>query len=125
MGILNALMGHGSEVAAEEVAERLKGVLLPDEKIELAFRLIRDFFAFTEKRLIIVEIQGVTGRKVDYLTIPYRSVTRYSLETAGTFDMDAELKIWISGDSTPIERTLGKGTDIPGIQLALAAGVLG
>ena len=125
MGILNALMGHGSEVAAEEVAERLKDVLLPDEKIELAFRLIRDFFAFTEKRLIIVEIQGVTGRKVDYLTIPYRSVTRYSLETAGTFDMDAELKIWISGDSAPIERTLGKGTDIPGIQLALAAGVLG
>ena len=51
-------------------------------------------------------------------------MTRYSLETAGTFDMDAELKIWISGDSTPIERTLGKGTDIAGIQLALAAGVL-
>ena len=125
MGILNALLGHGSEVAAEEVAGRLKDVLLPDEKVELAFRLIRDFFAFTEKRLIIVEIQGVTGRKVDYLTIPYRSVTRYSLETAGTFDMDAELKIWISGDSTPIERTVGKGTAIAGIQLALAAGVLG
>jgi Bacterial PH domain len=51
-------------------------------------------------------------------------MTRYSLETAGTFDMDAELKIWISGDSTPIERTSGKGADIAGIQLALAAGVL-
>jgi hypothetical protein len=124
MGILDALMGHGSEVAAKEVAGRLEGVLLPDETAMLAFRLFRDFFAFTEKRLIIVEIQGVTGRKVEYLTIPYRSITRYSLETVGTFDTDAELKIWISGDSTPIERTLGKGTDIPGIQLALAAGVL-
>ena len=124
MGILDGLLGHGSKVAAEEVAGRLEGVLLPDETVELAFRLLRDFFAFTEKRLIIVEIQGVTGRKVDYLTIPYRSVTRYSLETAGTFDLDAELKIWISGDGTPIERTLGKGTDIAGIQLALAAGVL-
>jgi hypothetical protein len=124
MGIPDALMGHGSEVAAKEVAGRLEGVLLTDETAKLAFRLFRDFFAFTEKRLIIVEIQGVTGRKVEYLTIPYRSITRYSLETAGTFDMDAELKIWISGDSTPIERTLGKGADIAGIQLALAAGVL-
>ena len=124
MGILDTLMGHGSEVAAKEVAGRLEGVLLPDETAKLAFRLFRDFFAFTEKRLIIVEIQGVTGRKVEYLTIPYRSITRYSLETAGTFDMDAELKIWLSGNSTPIERTLGKGTDIAGIQLALAAGVL-
>ena len=63
MGILDALMGHGSEVAAKEVAGRLEGVLLPDETAKLAFRLFRDFFAFTEKRLIIVEIQGATGRK--------------------------------------------------------------
>jgi hypothetical protein len=124
MGLFDGLLGHGSEVAADKVIGKLEGVLLPDETVQLAYRLIRDFFVFTEKRLIIVEIQGMTGKKVDYLTIPYRSVTRYSLETAGTFDLDAELKIWISGDSTPIQRTLGKGTDIAGIQLALAAGVL-
>ncbi len=67
-------LGHGSEVAAEKIFEKLEGVLLPDETVRLAYRLIRDFFAFTEKRLIIVEIQGMTGKKVDYLTIPYRSV---------------------------------------------------
>ena len=113
MVIMGRIHGHGSEVAAKEVAGRLEGVLLPDETAMLAFRLFRDFFAFTEKRLIIVEIQGVTGREVEFLTIPYRSITRYSLETVGKFDPDAELKIWISGDSTPIERTLGERERYP------------
>ena len=85
---------------------------------------MRDFFVFTEKRILLVDIQGITGRKVEYLSIPYRSISRYALETAGTFDLDAELKIWISGDSTPIQRTLKRGTDVKAIQLALSAGVL-
>lgn len=74
--------------------------------------------------MLIVDVKGISGRKVEYLSIPYRSITRYALKTAGTFDLDAELKIWVSGDSTPIERTLKYGTDVMAIQLALSAGVL-
>jgi hypothetical protein len=102
-----------------------RGILLPGEQAQLAFKIIRDFFVFTDRRFILVDIQGITGRKVDYLSIPYRSITRFSLETAGTFDLDAELKLWVSGEPKPIERTLSKHTDIKGIQRALAAGVLG
>jgi len=71
----------------------------------------------------MVDIQGMTGSKVDYMSIPYRSITRFSVETAGTFDLDSELKIWVSGSDSPIAKTLKKGTDVRGIQRALATGI--
>lgn len=125
MGLLDGLLGHGSEADSEKLAEKLRHVLLFDEQVQIGFKIIRDYFVFTNKRMIIVDVQGWTGRKVDYLTIPYRAITRYSLETAGTFDLDAEIKIWVSGQAEPISRTLKKGTDITGIQRALSVGVLG
>ena len=78
----------------------------------------------TERRVILINVQGVTGSKVEFLSVPYRAIVRFSVETAGTFDLDAELKIWVSGTPQPIERTLKKGTDVRGIQRALAEGVL-
>ena len=125
LGLFDAIIGNANVVHANKVAGKLDGILLPDEEIELAYKLVRDFFVFTEKRMLIIDIQGITGRKVEYLSIPYKSITRYALETAGTFDFDAEIKIWVSGDSTPIQRTLKNGTDVKAIQLALSAGVLG
>ena len=124
MGLFDALLGNANVVDKDKVAGKLEGILLPGEDITLAYKLIRDFFVFTEKRMLIVDVQGITGKKVEYLSIPYKSITRYALETACTFDMDAELKIWVSGDSAPIQRTLKRGTDVKGIQLALSAGVL-
>ncbi|WP_172122002.1 PH domain-containing protein [Devosia sp. 919] len=124
MGIFDALIGNANAIDAGKVAGKLEGILLPGEELSLAYKLVRDFFVFTEKRMLIVDVQGITGKKVEYLSIPYRSITRYSLETAGTFDMDAELKIWISADNNPIQRTLKHGTNVKAIQLALSAGVL-
>ena len=106
-----------------DLGRRLQDVLIDGEEARLAFRIVRDFFVFTQYRLILVDIQGVTGSKVEYTTIPYRAITRFSVETAGTFDLDSELKIWVSGSSTPIQRTLGKGSDVRGIQRALASGI--
>ncbi|MBR0554843.1 PH domain-containing protein [Ciceribacter sp. L1K23] len=124
MGLFDGLLGHGSSVDPADLAKRLDGVLIDGERAELAYKVIRDFFVFTQWRLILVDIQGMTGSKVDYLSIPYRAVTRFSVETAGTFDLDSELKVWVSGSNEPIQRTLKKGTDVRGIQRALATGVL-
>lgn len=79
---------------------------------------------FTNKRLIIQDTQGVTGRKRDYHSIPYRSVEHFSVETSGTFDEDAEMKIWVRGCSEPIEQSFGRNADIKGIQRTLAKYVL-
>ena len=120
MGLLDGLLGHGSDAAPEAVAQELDGMLVPGETVQVAFRVIRDVIVFTDRRMILVDKQGVTGRKVSYLTVPYRAITSFSVETAGSFDMDSELKIWISGRPEPIQRTLRRGADILGIQQAIA-----
>ncbi len=78
MGLFDGLLGHGSKVDPAELAKRLDGVLLDDERPDLAFKIIRDFFVFTQWRLILVDIQGLTGSKVDYMTVPYKAITRFS-----------------------------------------------
>ncbi len=83
--------------------------------------MIRDLMVFTDRRMILVDKQGVTGRKVSYLTVPYRAITSFSIENAGNFDLDSELTIWVSGRPDPISRTLKRGADIRGIQRAIAA----
>jgi hypothetical protein len=123
MGLFDSLLGHGSSVDPSDLKKRLDGVLIDGEQPQLAFRIVRDFFVFTQHRLILVDIQGMTGSKVEYMTIPYRAITRFSVETAGTFDLDSELRIWVSGSDQPIQRTLGKGSDVRGIQRALATGI--
>jgi hypothetical protein len=122
LGFISGLMGHGSEVDPAKLNQQLEGVLLDGERVQHAFKVIRDTFIFTDRRLILIDVQGMTGSKMDYLTIPYRAITRFSVETSGSFDLDAELKIWVSGSTSPIGKSLKKGTDVRAIQRCLAAG---
>ena len=92
MGIFNAFLGNASEVSLEDVAKEFEPILIDSENIEKAFKLVKDMFVFTNKRLILVEKQLV-GTKVDYLTIPYTNIIKFSKESAGILDLDAELKI--------------------------------
>lgn len=124
MGFLDGLMGNASEVNIEEIQTELQKILAPSEKIEKAYRLIRDMFLFTDKRLILVDRQGLTGKKVEYHSIPYRNITHFSIETAGNFDLDAELKIWLSGSQQPIQKQFNKSLNIYEVQSVLAAYVL-
>ena len=121
MGLLDALMGNASDVTPREARESLQGVILEGEEIKVAFKMVRDLYVFTDWRIILVDKQGITGRKTEYMTIPYKAITSFSIETAGTFDLDSELKVWISGRAAPLERTLRKGANIQGIQYAIAA----
>lgn len=82
-------------------------------------------FLFTNRRLLLIDKQGITGKKTEYHSIPYRSVTHFSVETAGTFDLDAELKIWLSGNPHPIARQFNRQVDIYELQAILAHYVVG
>jgi len=90
MALLSRLLGHASDLTPEQTREELDGILLPEEPVEVAFKVIRDLFVFTDRRLILVDKQGVTSRKIDYLVVPYRAITSYSIETAESGDRDAE-----------------------------------
>ncbi len=100
-------------------------MLAGGERIEEAYQLLRDLFVFTNKRLILVDKQGLTGSKVEYHSLPYRSITHFSVETAGHFDLDAELKVWISGSPVPIQKRFNKQLNIYDVQSVLAGYVLG
>lgn len=126
MGLIGALMGNAGQ--ADELALRKKygNLLLDDETIEMGFKLIRDVYIFTDKRLILIDKQGLTGKKVDMLSLPYRSISRFSLETSGHFDLDAELKIWVSSSPEPtVSKTFNRSVDIYAVQRVLASHVLG
>lgn len=94
MGLLDGLMGNASEVEVERIEGEFERGMAPGERGEKAYLLIRDLFVFTNKRLLLVDKQGMTGSKIEYHSLPYRSITHFSIETAGHFDLDAELKIW-------------------------------
>jgi hypothetical protein len=103
MGLFDTIMGNASETNAEDVQEELSPILADNESVTAAFKLVRDLSVFTNKRLILIDKQGLTGRKVNYHSIPYKSITQFIVETAGHFDTDAELKIWLSGKADAIE----------------------
>lgn len=122
--MLQGLFGNASEVNAGALQTELKEVLIEGETVVRAFRVIRDQFVFTNRRLILVDKQGVTGKKVEYHSIPYKSITHFSVETAGNFDLDAEMKIYISGNPIPIAREFKRGSDIKGVQQVMAYFIL-
>lgn len=124
MGLLDKLMGNASEVDAGEVQVELAPVLADSESVTQAFKLVRDMFVFTNARFIFIDKQGMTGKKVEYHSVPYRAITQFNVETAGHFDMDAELTIWISGQSNPLKVELKKETAI-GLQKSLANAMFG
>lgn len=123
--MLQGLFGNSREVDTKEVQTDLDAILVQDENIVRAFKIIRDLFIFTDKRLILIDKQGLTGKKAEYHSIPYKSISHFSVETAGTFDMDAEMKIYISGNMNPFVREFKRGTDIKGVQKILAQLILG
>ena len=125
MGLFSGLMGNASQANVDKVTTDLATVLLDGEQVDLAFVLVRDLIVFTEKRLILVDKQGVTGKKTEYRSIPYKSISRFSVETSGHFDLDAELKIWISSGVEPAESLQFKNdSSVLDIQKALAEAVL-
>jgi hypothetical protein len=123
MGLLDGLMGNASKVDVSKVQQDFARIMCEGETIEHAYVLIRDQFIFTDKRLILVDKQGLTGSKVEYRSIPYRSIVTFSIETAGTFDLDAELKIVLSGGLV-VQKTFNKKLSIYEVQQVLASYVL-
>ena len=124
MGLLGGLMGNASEVDGDKLQKELAEVLVAGESVDSAYKVLRDTFVFTNKRLILIDRQGLTGKKVEYLSVPYKSMVSFAVETAGTFDMDSELKIWISSQGV-LQKTFSKGSNIVKVQQSLAKYVLG
>lgn len=80
-----------------EYADRVKPLLVPGEDVVWTFKAMRDGVVFTNKRIIAINVQGITGKKIDFTSLLYKNIQAFSVETAGTFDLDSELDLWFSG----------------------------
>lgn len=108
---------------SNKAEETIKTLLVAGEKVEAAFRTVRDKVIFTSKRLITVNVQGVSGKKVDYTTIPYSKIQAFSIETCGAFDLESEINIWISSVGK-IHFEIAGGYDIRNISKLLSEYIL-
>ncbi|MCQ8183966.1 PH domain-containing protein [Parvularcula maris] len=116
---MSILFGTADKVSNEKATERLGSFLIEGEEILLSFKTYRDFYALTNKRLLSLDVQGMTGSKKEVRSVSWGKVSGFSIEGAGTFDSDAELKLWVSG-MPMIEVKLDRSTPIEDIQRVIA-----
>lgn len=121
MSIISGLMGNAAETDIADVKKDYGKLLGANEDVIQAYQWVRDLMIFTDYRLIFVDIQGATGKKVDYHSIPYKSIRHFSVESTGHFDLEAELKIWVAGlGAEPLVYTFSKDADVYKVQALLA-----
>ncbi len=123
MGIFSTLLGNASNVSVDELSRSLKDIAYEGEEILYAFSYVRDVILFTTGRVIFVDKQGVTGKKKEFLSIPYRSISKFSIETTGYFDDDSEIKIWISGINEPVTREFSGDKNLNEVQKLIAKAI--
>lgn len=75
----------------------IQSLFTDQESVVATFRGIRDGIVFTNKRIIAINVQGLTGKKKDFTSLPYSKIQAFSVESAGVFDLDSELELWFSG----------------------------
>lgn len=95
-------------------------LLVPGERVISSYTALRDYVVFTDKRVISVNVQGITGKKKDYTSLIYNKISAFSVETAGVLDLDSELEIYLSGLGKVRFEFTG-GSDIVAIGQAIAA----
>ena len=116
----NVVFGAAGRMKEKDVEEFVERVLAAGETLVAAYRTKRDSYVFTDRRFIYEDIQGFTGKKRSLTSIPYSKISAYAVESAGYWDSDGELRLWVSGYATPVEYEFRGGIDVYDIQYILS-----
>ena len=89
-------------ISNDEVRGEVDGLLIADEKVEFAFKTIRDQLVFTNKRIISIDVQGITGKRKSFATMPYSKIQYFSIQTTGFMELfpDSELFVMFTNGFT-------------------------
>lgn len=121
MAISNAL-GWTFTSELNKVPQELTGLLIEGERIHAAYKTVRDIAVFTNKRLIVMDSQGLTGRKKEIYSLPYSAINMWSTENAGTIDLNSEVQLWTRAGEVKIN--LHRGVDPRKLDRVLAEACL-
>ena len=124
MGIIDGMVGHATNTNVDEAKAEFGQMLIRDEQVLAAYKWVRDKVVFTTHRIIHVDVQGLTGKKKSFISYPYSSIHKFSKESAGWLDWDAELRIWIRGETNPVKWEFRKDEAVNEIFNILSEGVL-
>ena len=105
-----------------DVPRDIEEILVTGEVADRAFKTVRDVAVFTNKRLIVKDVQGLTGTKVEMYSLPYSAVNMWSTENAGILDYTAEVELWTRSGHIKIE--FKRGIDIREFERLLAEYIL-
>lgn len=112
-----------TEINIEKVRKEVMNFLLRDEEIIQAFETIRDQVVFTSKRIFVINVQGITGKKIAYISYPYSKIQYFGIETAGMLDIDSELIIAFN-DGNKLSFDFKRGVDIIEISKTISEFIL-
>ncbi len=112
------------EIDPAQVQADYGPILLPGEQVLTAFKTIRDTVFLTHKRFVLVNVQGITGSKREVMSIPYKSIVGFSVETAGTFDLDSDLKLFVTGGVGQVVVKISRKADPQAVLRTLAEQVM-
>ena len=103
--------------------KELSSLLVSGETVIGTYTSVRDYVAFTDKRIIAVNKQGMTGTRKDFTSLPYSRIAAYSVETAGVFGYDGDLELFFPGIGKVVFEFTGS-SDILAIGQAISVFVL-
>ncbi len=109
-------------ISETSIPKDVNNMLVDGERAVAAYKTIRDVAIFTNKRLIVRDAQGITGKKTEIYTLPYSSINMYSSENAGIIDFNSELELWTRAGHIKIN--LKKGVDIRKLDNLIASCIL-
>lgn len=113
------MLGNAVQVDTQTIQNEFANILVVNENVVTGYKLLRDSIVFTNERLLLVNVQGLTGSKVSYQSIPYSSIKVFSMETAGSLDLDCEINLIVHGAGS-ISLKFKKGTDLNPIYRVLS-----
>lgn len=111
------------EISLNDIRKEVHGLLIDGEQAVVAFQTVRDQVVFTTKRLIVVNVKGITGKKVAYFTYPYSKIQYFGVETAGLMDIDCELLLAFN-DGNALTLDFKSNVDIRQLSTLIAGYVL-
>ncbi len=119
----NATFAKLRPVDPEPIFNVVRPLIIEGEGLIGTYQGIRDMLVFTTKRIIAINVQGITGKKKDYTSLPYSKIQAYSVETAGVLDLDSELELWFSGLGK-VKFEFVARADVPAICRAISTYIL-
>lgn len=112
MSLFQQILGNATEITIDDANAKIGPLLVANEQVIAGYKTVRDMVIFTSERIVMIDVQGITGRKESVTSVPFSSVKWYSMENAGTFDLDSEIKVGVQGMALPLSLKFGKGAEL-------------